>query len=123
MKVTVYNDMYKQIINIIDAAMNLATKERRDDLSRNPSDRVRVFEDSSVYIQVRDRSNLFEITVSPKTASGGYDVANPIFAIRLQPHAWLVEKIDGLQKSSIEEASRMSPPSWLPDWAQDMWKK
>ncbi len=118
-----YNDMYKQIINIIDAAMNLATKEKRDDLSRNPSDRVRVFEDSSVYIQVRDRPNLFEMTISPKTASGSYDIANPIFAIRLQPHAWLVEKMDGLQKSSTEETVCTLPPVWLPDWAQDMWKK
>ncbi len=115
--------MYKQIINIIDAAMTLTTKESRDDLSRSPADRVKVFEDSSVYIQVRDRPNLFELTISPKTASGGYDVGNPIFAIRLQPHAWLVEKMDGLYKSSTEDALQMSPPTWLPDWAQEMWKK
>jgi hypothetical protein len=118
-----YSEMYGQIINIIDAAMSMATKETRDDLSRNPTDRVRVFEDSSVYIQVRDRPNLFELTISPKTANGGYDIANPIFAIRLQPHAWLVEKMDGLHKSSAEEAFCMSPPAWLPDWAQEMWKK
>jgi hypothetical protein len=118
-----HNEMYKQIINIVDAAVALATAESRDELSRNPADKVKVFEDNSVYIQVRDRTNLFELTISPKTASGGYDIANPIFAIRLQPHAWLVEKMDGLYKSSAEEAFRMSPPAWLPDWAQEMWKK
>lgn len=118
-----YKDMYKQITNIIDAAVTLATTETRDELSRNPADKVKVFEDSSVYIQVRDRANLFELTISPKTANGGYDIANPIFAIRLQPHAWLVEKMDGLSRSSVEEQYRMSPPAWLPDWAQEMWKK
>ena len=118
-----YNEMYKQIINIIDAAVALTTTESRDELSRNPADKVKVFEDNSVYIQVRDRPNLFELTISPKTASGGYDIANPIVAIRLQPHAWLVEKLDGRHKSSAEEAFRMSPPGWLPDWAQEMWKK
>jgi len=118
-----YSDMYKQIINIIDAATNLTTTESRDELSRNPADKVKVFEDSSVYIQVRDRPNCFELTISPKTANGGYDIANPIFAIRLQPHAWLVEKMDGLYRSTAEEAFRMSPPAWLPDWAQEMWKK
>ena len=118
-----YSDMYKQIINIVDAAVNLTSVEIRDELSRNPADKVKIFEDSSVYIQVRDRPNLFELTISPKTASGGYDLANPIFALRLQPHAWLVEKMDGLYKTSAEDSFSTTPPPWLPDWAQEMWKK
>ncbi len=118
-----YSDMYKQIINIVDAAVNLTSVEIRDELSRNPADKVKIFEDSSVYIQVRDRPNLFELTISPKTANGGYDLANPIFALRLQPHAWLVEKMDGLYKTSAEDSFSTTPPPWLPDWAQEMWKK
>ena len=118
-----HNEMYKQIINIVDAAVNQATVEIRDELSRNPADKVKIFEDNSVYIQVRDRPNLFELTISPKTASGGCDLANPIFALRLQPHAWLVEKMDGLYKASTEESFSTTPPPWLPDWAQEMWKK
>jgi len=41
-----YSEMHKQIINIIDAAVNLTTTETRDELSRNPADKVKVFEDS-----------------------------------------------------------------------------
>lgn len=119
-----YSEMYKQIINIVDAAVNLATIEVRDEMSRNPADKVKIFEDNAVYIQVRDRPNLFELTISPKTANGGYDIANPIFGIRLQPHAWLVEKMDGLYRASTpEESYSTTPPSWLPDWAQEMWNK
>lgn len=117
-----YNEMYKQIINIIDSAMSLASSEVRDSSSRNPLDRMKTFEDSCVYIQVRDRPHLFELTISPKTANGGYDIANPIFAIRLQPHVWLVERMDGLSRRPAEDAATLSPPAWLPDWAQEMWK-
>ena len=115
--------MYRQIINIVDAAVNLSTAEVRDEMSRNPADKVKVFEDNSVYIQVRDRPNMFELIISPKIAGGGYDLANPIFTLKLQPHNWLVEKMDGLYKASAEDSFSTTPPPWLPDWAQEMWKK